>query len=113
MKELPIRKFTTVYEFLADDTIITKDGQPIGVYTPIDLWNRTAGALNKMVKEASMEEPIKKAIEADEVKSTPRGQLRKGLGEIPGDPTATAPEKHYPMGTFGGPKAAPKPGKGK
>lgn len=65
---------------------------------------------DKAYKEASMDDIAKKAIEPDKVKPDGRGQLRKGLGDLPG-------ESHEPKPTvqrdpsFGHSRPAPKPGK--
>lgn len=51
-------------------------------------------------EEAAVEEPIKKAIEPDKTREV-KGQLRKGLGPLPGEEKSD---------NFGRPKPAPKPG---
>lgn len=51
----------------------------VGVYYPAGTY-----------KEASVDEPVKKAIEKDQVKPEGRGKLSKGLGEIPGRPVDPA-----------------------
>lgn len=63
----------------------------------------------RMNKEASMDEPVKKAIEPDRVKVGPEGKLRKGLGPLPGEKEARAllekPDSYHSW------SPAPKPGK--
>lgn len=104
MKELPIRKFTTVVGYLTETVTITVDGRPIGTYTPI--W--------KTEVKAHMDEPIRKAIEPEQVKQTD-GRLSKGLGTLPGQPAPKPVIEGqgiaggvYPSRPF---TPAPKPGK--
>jgi hypothetical protein len=85
MKELPIRKFTTVVGYLTEEVTITMDGQPIGTYRPLSGGNGVTGMidLGSDVSPKTVNE-IRKAIEPDKVKRQPDGTLTKGLGEIPG-----------------------------
>lgn len=87
MKEVPIRRFTTVVGYLSEPVTITKDGQALGVYRPIDTPALTEpySQVRPMMKEAAVDEPVKKAIEPDKVKPKADGTLRKGLGPLPGE----------------------------
>ena len=124
MKELPIRKFTTVVSYLNEPVTITKDGRAIGTFTPMyeavqtsqigtfTMTNSSAtpdevAQVQEMWKGASVDEPVKKAIEPDKAK-VQRGRLTKGLGQLPGED----PDKTFDP-SFGRSKPAPKPGKGK
>jgi hypothetical protein len=82
MKTLPIRKFTTVVSYLTEAVAITNDGKVIGTFTPAQ-------------NGGHVEEPVKKAIEPDKAKEV-GGQMRKGLGPLPGEaPTPTRPDPAY------------------
>lgn len=78
MKELPIRRFTTVVDYLVEETIITKGGVAIGTYRPWSPPVEVAGGV------AVMDDTARKAIEPDKTK-VERGQIRKGLGDLPGE----------------------------
>lgn len=87
MKELPIRRFTTVVGYLTEDTVITKDGSPIGVYRPLNKDTLSDTDLSKIwehLEEVPMDESVKKAIEPDKAQ-VKRGAIRKGLGDLPGE----------------------------
>ena len=111
MKELPIRRFTTVVGYLSEEVIITKDGKPIGTFTPLKVFTDKVDAsvanILQVAKEATMpEEPVKKAIESDKTKVDNSGQLRKGLGNLPGEGPV-----HTDYGYDRSFRPVPKPGK--
>lgn len=108
MKNLPIRKFTTVVGYLTEAVAITIDGRVIGVYTPME---RTPGQviagtidLGPDVTEVTVD-TVRKALEPEQVKVQPSGKLSKGLGTIPGQEPPTDIKQFRP--TF---NPAPKPG---
>lgn len=112
MKELPIRKFTTVVEFLTEPTTITNNGAAIGQFLPKVWLDKvpTIPVRDRAVGEGGVNvDDVKKAIEPDKVKIQERPgkppELSKGLGDIPGM-TRSDP-------TFGQSRPAPKPGKTK
>jgi hypothetical protein len=72
-------EFRTTFHKLDKPATVTRFGKPIGTWIP-------AGSVSRMADEevGPMEEPVKKAIEPEQVKREPRGKLSKGLGEIPG-----------------------------
>ena len=94
MKEVPLRRFTTVVSYLTEAVYITKDGVPLGVFAP--------GTPDFLLKERTMDDTARKSIEKDQTK-VERGQVRKGLGDLPGE-TKDAPRTPE----F---RPAPKPGK--
>lgn len=112
MKDLPIRKFTTVVGYLTEAVAITIDGKKVGVYTPLvrQAGEVIAGTidLGPNVTEATVDE-IKKAIEPEQVKvvrpgtPTEKPKLSKGLGDVPG-----LTKDHDEIGWS---RPAPKPGK--
>lgn len=114
MKELPIRRFTTVVSYLTEPVSITKDGMAIGVFLPGDQYQKGQSELlmeqltvdRLEMKEASMDNTAKKAIEPDRVKES-RGKISKGLGDLPGEPKREAIKDS----SFGHSRPAPKPGK--
>ena len=107
MKEVPIRRLTTVIPYLTEKVVVTNAGQPIGTYTPfsapIPVGDDVLPGILEFYEGSDMKEPVKKAIEPDAVKQQPDGRLSKGLGDLPGE---TAPE---PKGVWSG-KPVPKPG---
>lgn len=105
MKELPIRKFTTVVGYLTEAVSITLDGRIIGVYHPTVTGYTTEELKPHQPKEVPVDD-INKAIEPDRVKES-RGRLTKGLGDIPGQTEKRVDPQ------FGKSQPAPKPGKAK
>jgi len=105
MKELPIRKFTSVVGYLTEAVTITSNGRPIGTYTPTD---SAAIEVIHLPKEATVED-VKKAIETDRVSREPRGRLTKGLGDLPGEPPSRPVDEVLPYQRIFSP--APKPKK--
>lgn len=111
-KDLPLRRFTTVAEYLAVPTTITRDGVPIGQFLPQAWLDKvqpvsapTLEYSGEIVaqKEIHVDEQVKKAIEPDKprVVETSKGpKVVKGLGDVPGVTSG-----------FGQSRPAPKPKK--
>lgn len=89
MKEVPIRRFTTVVNYLTEPVNITNNGETIGFYTPLSHLSAIAKDVPviESIKEASVQDPVKKAIEIEKPRVDKTGQIRKGLGPLPGEPT--------------------------
>jgi len=100
MKTMGLRRLYQEAPSLTEEVWVVQGGVVIGTYTPNHKW-----------EDVRMEEPVKKAIEPDEVKverpGKPGGEpkLSKGLGDIPGV------NKEPARDTFGYARPAPKPGK--
>lgn len=123
MKELPIRKFTTVVGFLTEPTTITNNGEAIGQFLPkvwldkvptIKLGETTVRpALDLTGYKEEPVDDVKKAIEPDKVKES-KGRLTKGLGDIPGETEKRVdPQIERNDRGIGWSRPAPKPGKSK
>jgi hypothetical protein len=100
MKEVPLRRFTTVVSYLTEPVMVTKDGEAIGAFTPIDKVANIHKQAHEM--ENTMDDTARKAIEPDKTK-VERGQIRKGLGDLPGEAKDAPKTPEF--------RPAPKPGK--
>lgn len=112
MKTMSLRGLARKAPEITEDTLITFQGKVIGTYKPnwgalqFDDPLLSPEQFREIQKEASMDEPIKKAIETERAKpSANPNKLSKGLGEVPGltDKSPTVDPYH----AF---RPAPKPG---
>ena len=87
MKEVPLRRFITVVPYLTEPVSITRDGERLGMFYPD-------------ASRSTMDDTARKSIEKDQTK-VERGQIRKGLGDLPGE------RKDAPTPEF---RPVPKPG---
>ena len=100
MKEVPLRRFTTVVSYLTQPVMVTKDGEPIGAFTPIAMVANIHKQAHEV--EKNMDDTARKSIEKDQTK-VERGQVRKGLGDLPGEAKDAPRTPEF--------RPAPKPGK--
>lgn len=94
MKTISLRSLAREAPMLTEAVLVTHDRRVVGRYTPnafeadVAAWMQDPvfkAEHDKAKEELVTEQPIKKAIEPDKAKPDQGGQLRKGLGPLPGE----------------------------
>lgn len=102
MKILTLRAFAREAPTLTEAVLVTHNRRAIGQFSPVPPDDQIP--VIYMEGAAMAEEPVKKAIQPDRVKTDDRGRLSKGLGPLPGEESRDAYREFKPV---------PKPGKTK
>lgn len=83
MKTIGLRSLYRVAPTLTEPVLVIHDRKTIGQFSPIPPDDKIP--VVKLLEGTMTEQPIKKAIEPDKAKPDQGGQLRKGLGPLPGE----------------------------